>query len=232
MPVGFLTQEQRDGFGRYIDAPSRDELERYFHLSDEDREAVQVLRGNHNRLGYAVLLTTVRFVGVLPDKPTAVPVEVLLVLCRQLAIADPDCLVRYSDHRRWIHAADIQERYGYRHFTDPGIGFRLSRWLYALCWTGTDRPGVLFERATSWLLTQKVLLPGISQLERFIAQLRSRVEERLWYTLGRSVTEEQRQHLQDLLLVAEGNRSSRLDQLRSGPVMVSGPALVRVRIPR
>jgi hypothetical protein len=82
MPVGFLTQEQRDGFGRYIDAPSRDELERYFHLSDEDREAVQVLRGNHNRLGYAVLLTTVRFVGVLPDKPTAVPVEVLLVLCR------------------------------------------------------------------------------------------------------------------------------------------------------
>ncbi len=82
MPVGFLTQEQRDGFGRYVDSPSREELERYFHLSDEDREAIQVLRGNHNRLGYAVLLTTVRFVGVLPDKPAAVPVEVLQVLCR------------------------------------------------------------------------------------------------------------------------------------------------------
>ena len=227
MPVGFLTQEQRDGFGRYVDSPSREELERYFHLSDEDREAIQVLRGSHNRLGYAVLLTTVRFVGVLPDKPAAVPVEVLQVLCRQLAIPDPDCLQRYSDHRRWIHATDIQNRFGYRHFTDPGIGFRLSRWLYALCWTGTDRPGVLFERATSWLFTQKVLLPGVSQLERFIAQLRSRVEERLWFTLGRSVTEEQRLQLQDLLTVAEGNRSSRLDQLRSGPVMVSGPALIR-----
>lgn len=82
MPVGFLTQEQRDGFGRYVDSPSREELERYFHLSDEDREAIQVLRGSHNRLGYAVLLTTVRFVGVLPDKPAAVPVEVLQVLCR------------------------------------------------------------------------------------------------------------------------------------------------------
>ena len=33
--------------------------------------------------------------------------------------------------------------------------------------------------------------------------------------------------LNGLLTVAEGNRSSRLDQLRSGPVMVSGPALIR-----
>ncbi|MER8124819.1 DUF4158 domain-containing protein, partial [Acinetobacter baumannii] len=88
---------------------------------------------------------------------------------------------------------------------------------------GTDRPGELFNRATTWLLTHKVLLPGVTVLERFIAQLRSRVEERLWLTLGRSVSEAQRQQLQDLLLVAEGNRSSRLDQLRSGPVMVSGP---------
>ncbi|MCQ4318925.1 DUF4158 domain-containing protein [Pseudomonas stutzeri] len=97
----------------------------------------------------------------MPDKPAAVPVEVLHVLCRQSAISDPDCLQRYSDHRRWIHAADIQERYGYRHFTDPGVGFRLSRWLYALCWTGTNRPGVLFERASTWLLTHEVLLPGV-----------------------------------------------------------------------
>jgi hypothetical protein len=211
MPVGFLTQEQRDAFGRYVEPPSREELERYFHLSDEDREVVQTLRGDHNRLGYTVLLATVRFVGVLPDKPTEVPAEVLPVLCRQLGIADPDCLQRYSDHRRWIHANDIQNRFGYRHFTDPGIGLRLSRWLYALCWTGTDRPGVLFERASSWLLTHKVLLPGISQLERFIAQLRSRVEESLWLTLGRSISEAQRQQLHDLLLVAEGNRPANRD---------------------
>lgn len=50
MPAGFLTQEQRDGFDRYVDPPSCEALERYFHLSDEDCEAVQILRGNHPRL--------------------------------------------------------------------------------------------------------------------------------------------------------------------------------------
>ena len=227
MPVGFLTPEQRDYFGRYVGSPSREELERFFYLSDEDRDVIQTLRGDHSRLGYAILLTTVRFLGVLPDKPRSVPSEVQQVLVRQLSITDPDCLLRYSDHRRWIHAADIQTRYGYRHFTDHDVGFRLCRWLYALCWTGTDRPGVLFERATAWLLTQKVLLPGVSQLERFVAQLRSRVEERLWLTLGRSVTEQQRQRLLKLLTVEDGSRGSKLDKLRSGPVMISGPALVK-----
>lgn len=228
MPVGFLTQEQRDGFGRYVDPPSREELERYFHLSDDDHKALLPLRGEHNRLGYATQLTSVRYLGTFPEDFSAVPDEVLQALSRQLRINDPTCILAYAETRqRQRHAGEIQERYGYRVFADSSAGFRLARWLYALCWTGTDRPGELFNRAMTWLLTHKVLLPGVTVLERFIAQLRSRVEERLWLTLGRSVTEEQRQHLQELLIVAEGNRYSRLDQLRSGPVMVSGPALVR-----
>lgn len=176
MPVGFLTQEQRDGFGRYIDPPSREELERYFHLSDDDHKALLPLRGEHNRLGYATQLTSVRYLGTFPEDFSAVPDEVLQALSRQLAINDPTCILAYAETRqRQRHAGEIQERYGYRVFADSSVGFRLARWLYALCWTGTDRPGELFNRATTWLLTHKVLLPGVTVLERFIAQLRSRV---------------------------------------------------------
>lgn len=227
MPVDFLTQAQRDAFGQYSGAPSQDALERYFYLNDADLAVIQLLRHEHTRLGYAILLTSVRYLGVFPEQPAAVPDAVLHTLCRQLAIPSPDCLRKYNDHRRWLHAQDIQQRYGYRNFTEPAVGLRLSRWLYALCWTGTDRPSVLFERATTWLLTHKVLLPGVSQLERFVATLRSRVEERLWKTLGRGVSATQRQQLLALLQVETGQRRSQLDLLRSGPTMVSAPSFIR-----
>jgi hypothetical protein len=63
--------------------------------------------------------------------------------------------------------------------SEPLVGFRLTRWLYGLCWTGTERPRKLFERATAWLLAHKILLPGCSTLERFVVRLRSRVETKL-----------------------------------------------------
>lgn len=228
MPVSFLTSTQRLTFGRYAEPPSSEELERYFYLSDDDRQTVAALRGHANRLGYAVQLTSVRYLGTFPDDFTAVPEEVIQTLRRQLGVPFGAWLSGYATSRqRQRHAADIVIRYGYRAFNDPIVGFRMSRWLYAMCWTGTDRPGELFNRATTWLLTHKVLLPGITVLERYIAQLRSRVEERLWRVLTQHLTPAQQQRLDDMLNVAAGERRSAMDQLRSGPVMISGPAFVR-----
>jgi TnpA family transposase len=227
MPVSFLTQEQRKGFGRYIDEPSHEDLGRYFHLSDNDLGVIRSLRGKHNRLGYAVQLTTLRYLGTFPDDFSVIPDVVLQTLSRQLEIANSGCMQRYvasRGHER--HAAEIQVRYGYIMFTDSRVGIQLPRWLYALCWTGTDRPGELFKRATTWLLENKVLLPGVTVLERFIMQLRSRVEKHLWRTLARNVTPEQKRCLLELLTSAEGERVSRLEKFRSGPVRVSGPSLI------
>ena len=228
VPVSFLTAEQERRYGRYAGEPSTDQLARHFHLDDADRELATAKRWDHMRLGFAVQLGTVRFLGTFLDDPVDVPAGVAGELARQLGITDLGCLALYREGRaRWQHAREIRAGFGYREFTDPFVHFRLTRWLYALCWTGTDRPSVLFDRATVWLVTEKVLLPGASALERLVARIRARAARRLWRTLARDVTREQRTKLDALLIAGEGGRPSPLDRLRDGPYLRSGAELSR-----
>ncbi|ELB94588.1 transposase [Rhodococcus wratislaviensis IFP 2016] len=45
---------------RAASSSARRELERFFHLDDEDRRLIADRRRNYNRLGFAVQLVTVR----------------------------------------------------------------------------------------------------------------------------------------------------------------------------
>lgn len=228
MPVSFLTLAQREHYDRYPNALSTIELARYFYLNDDDLELIASKRRDVNRLGYALQLTTVRFLGTFLEDPTAVPQTVIHTLAQQVKVTDSTCLSAYLEsEQRWRHTAEIRVRYNYREFTDKGVRFQLGRWLCAMCWTGTDRPSILFDHARAWLIGNKVLLPGVTVLERFIAEIRARMETRLWVLLGQSVNADQRSRLEDLLTIADNGRQSWFDKLRQGPVRISAPALIK-----
>ena len=228
MPIGFLTDAQRRSYGRFNGEPTSDQLARYFHLDDADLNIIGERRGDHNRLGFAVQLCTVRFLGTFLENLSETAPGAVAFLGRQLSLQDPSVFSNYClSEARWDHAGEIRSRYGLREFTDPSARFRLNRWLYALCWTGTDRPSALFDRAIAWLITHKILLPGVTVLERHIVRIRTRAQERVWLRLTQAVSAETKAKLEALLMVPEEGHVSMLDRLRKGPFLRSAPELVR-----
>jgi hypothetical protein len=121
------------------------------------------------------------------------------------------------------NTALIKEYYGYHEFGDfPS--FRLKRLLYTRAWLSNERPGLMFDFATAWLLQNKVLLPGATTLVRLVSEIRERANQRLWKKLAALPDSWQTARVTELLDIPEGQRISPLEQLKKGPVTVSGPA--------
>jgi TnpA family transposase len=228
MPVEFLTAEQRSRYGCYVGEPSPEQLALYFHLDDRDRALLEPRRHAHTRLGFALQLCTVRFLGTFLSDPTDVPHSVVLHLSSQLNISDLTVLSRYREgEMRYDHVHEIMAEYGYQDFSSQPEHFRFLRWLYTRAWWSEERLTVLFDLAMARLIDRKVLLPGVSVLERLISSVREHASRRLWQALSAIPTPQQQALLETLLVVPPGERQTPLDRLRRGPTRVSGPALVQ-----
>jgi len=224
---GFLSAEQQRRYGRYTGEPDQAQLDRYFHLDSADRDLVDARRGEHNRLGFAVQLGTVRFLGTFLPDPTGVPWAVAAHLASQLGVADPGALKQYAarDGTNRLHAGQIRRAYGYRDFTDPQVQRDLLDWLQARTRLASERPGVLFDLATARLLEAKVLLPGPTVLARLVASVRDQAATRLWEALAAAPDDTQQARLAGLLAGGDGGTST-LERLRRGPTSVTAAGLL------
>jgi len=236
MPANFPTTEQKRYYGRFVEAPTPEQLGSYFHLADADRSLIYSRTKEHTQLGLAIQLGTVRFLGLfLPDSQwVTVPKSVVQYAATQLSL-EPALWSQYIDGRRPTiseHQTLIRQQYGYRDFTHPAVQFSTVRWLYTRDWLHDEPPSRLFDLLVLRLKESKVLLPGITTLEELINHVRSQVSLRIWARVDRLLTETQRKELQRLVTGGTKEQTP-LDRLRHGPASISPDelkkALVRIK---
>jgi hypothetical protein len=228
MPVEFLSDDQASAYGRYNGPPGRVQLERFFFLDDVDKALVCRRRGDHNRLGFAVQLATVRYLGMFLADPVDVPSEVVDYLADQSAIADPSCVRGYSQrettHRE--HAGEIQREYGLRDFGE--VAEELAAWVDARDWTTGEGPEGELRRRGGVASGAAGAVAGCEHAGSVVVRVQAEATHRLWRTLYDLAGDEQRRLLDGALEVLGGERTSLFDQLRMGPAgKPYGPAMVK-----
>ncbi len=143
MPVEFLTDAQVRAYARFDGDPGDIVLARHFYLDAADWQLLAGRRGDHNRLGLAVQLCTVRYLGTFLPDLREIPERVVTYIARPLNVSDPGPhLDRYhTSHMRRDHVAALKKTYGYRDFTDPQATFPLVRLLSAALSPRVDERG-------------------------------------------------------------------------------------------
>src|SRR5271157_5236425 len=93
------------------------DLVRHFTLSEADLGAIRRCRGDHNRLGYALMLCYLRHPGRALRSGERPPPALLAFVAEQIGIL-PDAVDEYlaAERNRQRHAVECQEQLGLRPF--------------------------------------------------------------------------------------------------------------------
>lgn len=198
-----------------------EDLRACFALSDVDRALVFAPRGAANRLGLAVQLCALRFLGFVPQDLAGLPAAALNFLAGQVDAAAYELLEYGARPRTRVdHLARVREHLGYRTF-DRAAAAALEPWLGERA-VEHDAPSVLLALATEHLHLRKIIRPSLDGLLRLIATARAAAYTRIDAAVGDQLAPERRAELDALLIAPAGGRSElALLEERAGRVGVA-----------
>jgi len=127
--VSYPSEAERRRLERFPDRIAVEDLRACFALSDADREFVFAQRGAANRLGPAVALCAVRFLGFVPEDLASVPDEALGFVAGQVDAAEHELLAYGARAQtRSDHLNAVLAHLGWRRATETDRQ-ALGRWL-------------------------------------------------------------------------------------------------------
>jgi Domain of unknown function (DUF4158) len=198
MPVQLFTEAERARRNRFPEVIAYEDLVTFFTLTDRDRDSIPRYSAPHNRLGYALQLCTLRFMGFVPDDLTSAPPAAVAFLAQQLTV-EPDVLAAYGARvqTRQDHLIAAQVHLGYRKVGREDLK-ALADWLLERA-LEHDKPTLLYELTCEKLRTDQLVRPGVTRLERLVAEARVRAETETFRQLTPLLTADRRRWLDTLL---------------------------------
>jgi len=199
-----------------LDPPTdQRKLVRHYTLSAADLAAIRRCRGDHNRLGHALMLCYLRYPG-RPLKGGERPPRPLLLFIAEQIDALPESIEDYlaAERNRQRHAAQLQDRLGLRPFgTRPAAD--LAGWL--LRHAENDRLVHLAELVVEECRRRRIVVPSPSALERLCVQARYQARGEVQRRLTDGLSADQRRRLDVLTQRRAETNQSWLAWLRQIP---------------
>jgi hypothetical protein len=170
------------------------ELVRHYTLCEADLAAIRRCRGDHNRLGYALMLCYLRFPGRALRAGERPPTPLLAFVSAQVEVV-PDCIDEYlaTERNRQRHAIECQEQLGLRPFGRRAAA-ELTDVLLAQA-IENDRLAFLAELVMQACRERAIVVPSHAALQRLCADLRHAARRETHRRLTGGLSAEQRKRL-------------------------------------
>ncbi len=201
-----LTPEQRQAL---MQIPG-DEwvLGTYYTFTKRDLEIINKRRREENRLGFAVQLAVLRHPGWPYTHIKNIPDSVIHYISKQIG-ATPSSLRLYPrrENTLWDHLKEIRSEYDFVTFTLKEYRMTFKH-LHQLALENGDAIHLLHE-CIDFLRKNKIILPAITTLERMVWEARAMAEKKLFNTVSKSLTNEQKEKIEEIITSQHPSESNK-----------------------
>ena len=203
------------------------DLIRHWMLNEADLAAVNRRRGDHNRLGFALQLCTLRYPGRLLRVGEAIPAPALCFVADQVGTAQ-EAFAAYSarTQTRYQQLDVIRAAYGFGHLT-PVCRQEIGAWLLPVA-LATTNAAVVAAALLEELRRRRLIVPGPSVVEELVAAALTAADRHVARQLTAGLSRTQMAALDGLLVAERGASTSVLAWARQPPGAPRHRALARL----
>ena len=202
-------------YPRFQESYVQDELIEHFWLTNNEIEFIETFRSEVNRQAAAVLLKSLNYLGFFPDGFNEVPEQVKTFIARALnSLWDVTDLYDWLSSAKDRHYSQIREFSGWRSATGEDKE-KLSQWLEENAAGEIGSEEALFETAVRRFQYLRIELPSRKELERLTSTVWNNTFQTIYRNIDEKLNSEQKQKLDELLIVKDTESFSAFDKLKS-----------------